>query len=114
LNLHISSGNLKFRFVFKSREKAILVTPPGHLTDFFVYLVDKTGFANVGKSTNDHCPGVGINAGQSAQMLTDLLQISQTLPLTLHNGRHSTQSSSFELFAPKIVKSIILKHVSLQ
>merc|ERR1712062_184203 len=63
-------------------------------------LVDETGFSHVGKSTNDDCSGVGINAWQTAQMLSDLLQISQTLSLSFHYGGHTSQGSPFELLAP--------------
>ena len=63
------------------------------------YLVDEARFSDVRESTNDDSPGIWIDGRQTAQMLTNLFQISQTLTLSLHDGNHSTQSSFFELFA---------------
>ena len=58
-------------------------------------------------------PSVGVDTWQSAQMLSDLLQIQQGTVLSLHYGAHSSQGSALELFAPiqtvaKLEESVVV------
>ena len=49
---------------------------------------------------DDEGPGVGVDGGQPAEMLPDLLQILQALVLSPHDGRHPTQGRPLELLTP--------------
>ncbi len=62
-------------------------------------LVDETRFANIGKSTDEQSPGIGINGWKTTQMLSDLLKVGQALALPLHYGGHPTKGSTFKLLA---------------
>ena len=80
-------------------------------------LVDEAGLANVRKATDEQSPGVGIDGGQTAQVLAHLLQVGQTLGLPLHDGGHSAESSALQLLAAVQRVSIfhqadvVLRHV---
>ena len=62
-------------------------------------LVDETRFANIGKATDEQSPCIGIDGGETTQMLSDLFKVGQALALPLHNGGHPTQGSAFKLLA---------------
>ena len=49
---------------------------------------------------DDQSPGIGVDSGQPAEMLPDLLQVLQTLILSPHDGRHPAQGRPLELLAP--------------
>ena len=93
-------------FHLKQRQRLIfnLKSCPNFVSSSFVwfYLINEARFSNIGKSTNYDCSGVRIDGRQTAQMLPNLLQISQTLGLSFHNCCHSTQSGPFQLFTPEI------------
>ena len=55
---------------------------------------------NISGTCDDQSPGVGVNGGKSAEMLSDLLQVLETLVLSPHDGRHPTQRCSLQLLAP--------------
>ena len=55
---------------------------------------------NISATCDDQCPGVGINGGKSAEMLSDLLQVLETLVLSPHDGRHPAQGRPLQLLAP--------------
>ena len=63
-------------------------------------LVDETRFANIGKATDEQSSGIGIDGWETTQMLPNLFEIGQALTLPLHDGGHSSQRCSLELFAP--------------
>lgn len=60
-------------------------------------LVHERTLADVGESTDDQGSGVGIDSGQTVQMLSNLLQEFQRILLTLQDGRHSTERGTLEL-----------------
>lgn len=91
------------------------------------YLVDETGLAHVWVTTEKQGPGVGVNGGQTGQMLTHwwrfaawwvqktlkthkarsvkkisvtLFQIFQTGLLSFQDGAHAPQRGSLQLFTP--------------
>ena len=55
----------------------------------YSHLVHEAGFSHIRKSTHQQGSCVGVNWGQSRQMLADLFQVRQTLSLSLHNCSHS-------------------------
>ena len=55
---------------------------------------------NISVTCDDQCPGVGVNGGKSAEMLSDLLQVLETLVLSPHDGRHPAQGRPLQLLAP--------------
>ena len=55
---------------------------------------------NIYGTCDDQCPGVWVNGGKSAEMLSDLLQILETLVLSPHDGRHPAQGRPLQLLAP--------------
>jgi hypothetical protein len=60
-------------------------------------LVHKRTFTDVGETTDDQGSGIGIDRGQTVQMLSNLLQEFQSILLTLQDGGHSTEGSPLEL-----------------
>jgi hypothetical protein len=62
-------------------------------------VLEEAGLAHVGVSANDQCPGIGINRGQTAQMLPDLLKIHKRVLQSLANCCHPSQSGTLELLA---------------
>ena len=72
-------------------------------------LVDEAGLADVGKAADEQRPGVGIDGGQTAQVLADLLQVGQALGLPLHDGGHPAEGSALELLATVQRVSILQK-----
>jgi hypothetical protein len=62
-------------------------------------VLEEAGLAHVGVSANDQCPGIGIDRGQTAQMLPDLLEIYKRVLQSLADCCHSSQSRTLELLA---------------
>lgn len=61
-------------------------------------LVHERTLADVGETTDDQRSGVGIDRGQTVQVLSNLFQKFQGVLLSLQDGRHSTKGGSLELF----------------
>lgn len=61
-------------------------------------LVHERTLADVGETTDDQRSSVGIDRGQTVQVLSNLFQEFQGVLLSLQDGRHSTQGGSLELF----------------
>ena len=59
----------------------------------------KAGFPDIGVTANQQGTGVGVNRRQTAQVLTDLLQVDQGIFQTSADGGHTTQRSTLELLA---------------
>lgn len=51
--------------------------------------VHKAALAHIGVAADEQRPCVGLNGGQPAHVLPDLLQVGQTGPLLLHDGAHA-------------------------
>lgn len=62
----------------------------------FVY---KTTLSDVGVATDEERSGVGVDGWQTGNVLPDLLEVCKWVFLSFHNCGHSTEGSSFELFA---------------
>lgn len=52
--------------------------------------VYEAALAHIGEATNQHGAIVGINDGESTEMLTHLFQVGPGAPLSLHDGGHAT------------------------
>ena len=59
------------------------------------HLVHEAGLAHVGETTHENGASVGIDGGKTGQVLADLLQVLQTLILTLHDCAHAAKSRPF-------------------
>ena len=51
-------------------------------------------------TSDDQSPGVGVDGWKPAEMLSDLLQVLETLVLSPHDGGHPSQGGSLQLLAP--------------
>ena len=63
------------------------------------HLVHETGLANVWEATHQDGASVWIDGRESGKMLSHLLQVLEALILSLHDGAHTAQSSTLQLFA---------------
>ena len=55
---------------------------------------------NISGTCDNQSPGVWVNGGKSAEMLSDLLQVLETLVLSPHDGRHPAQGRPLQLLTP--------------
>ena len=62
-------------------------------------LVHERRLPDVGVSADEQSTGVGVDRGETGQMLTDLLQVSERILLATHDGGHSSEGSLLELLA---------------
>jgi hypothetical protein len=61
--------------------------------------VDEGRFADVWVSANKECTSSRIDSGQTRHVLSDLLEISERILLSSHDGGHSSKCCPLELFA---------------
>jgi hypothetical protein len=61
-------------------------------------LVDETTLADIGVTADQKCSSIRVDSGQTVHVLPDLFEVLEGLSLPLHDGGHSTESSSFKLF----------------
>lgn len=59
----------------------------------------EAGLSDVGVTADQEGAGVGVDRGQTTQMLTDLLKVDKGVLETLADGSHTTQGSALELLA---------------
>ena len=62
-------------------------------------VLEERRLSNVGVSANEESAGVGVDRGQTAQMLPDLVEVEKRVLQTLADGGHATKSSALELLA---------------
>lgn len=62
-------------------------------------LVNEGRFADVGVSTDDEGSGIGVDGGETGDMLTDLLEVRKRVFLAAHDRSHSggQMSASYKL-----------------
>mmetsp|Transcript_7346 Transcript_7346/g.8827 ORF Transcript_7346/g.8827 Transcript_7346/m.8827 type:complete len:333 (-) Transcript_7346:321-1319(-) len=60
-------------------------------------IVDKGGFADIGEASDDQSARIGVDRGQSAQMLAHFLQVAQTGFQLFDQRAGTTKSGSLEL-----------------
>lgn len=65
--------------------------------------------ANVGETRDDKCAGIGVDRGETAQMLPDLLEVDKRVLEPLANCCHATQRGLLQLFALKERLSVLQK-----
>ena len=61
-------------------------------------LVDKTTLSDIGVTADQERTGVGVDRGQTRDVLSDLLEVGEGILLSLHDRSHSTESGLLELF----------------
>lgn len=62
-------------------------------------IAQEAGLSDVGVSTNQESTSVGVDRGQTTQVLADLLQVDEGVLQTTGDGCHATEGSALELFA---------------
>ena len=75
------------------------MTQHGYRITLDTNLVHEARLAHIGEATQQQCPSIGVYGWHTRQMLSDLLQIQQTLILPLHYGAHTTQGGTLQLLA---------------
>ena len=60
-------------------------------------LVDERTLSDVWVTTDQEGTGVGIDRGQTRNVLSDLLEVGEGVLLSLHDGSHTTESGLFQL-----------------
>ena len=60
-----------------------------------IYLVDEARLSHVGEATDEQGARVGIDGRKTGEMLTHLLQVRQTLALSLHHRTHPGRGGGF-------------------
>ena len=70
-------------------------------------VLEERRLSNVGVSANEESAGVGVDRGQTAQMLPDLVEVEKRVLQTLADGGHATKSSALELLALKQTLTIL-------
>ena len=63
-------------------------------------LVDERALADVGVAADQQRPRVGVDRGQTRNVLPDLFEVGQGILLALHDGRHPAQGGALQLLAP--------------
>jgi len=61
-------------------------------------LVDKTTLSDIWVTADQERTGVGVDRGQTRDVLSDLLEVGEGILLSLHDRSHSTESGLLELF----------------
>lgn len=59
----------------------------------------EAGLSDVGVAADDQSSGVGVNRGQTTQMLADLVEVHQRVLEALDEGSHATEGGTLELLA---------------
>ena len=62
------------------------------------YLVDKAGFPHVREATDEKRPGVRVYGRETRQVLPNLLEVCQTLVLSLHYCAHPEITVSISIY----------------
>jgi hypothetical protein len=70
-------------------------------------VLQKRGLANIGETRNDKCAGVGVDRGQTTQMLPDLLKVDEGVLEPLADCGHATQRGLLQLLALKERLSVL-------
>ena len=60
-------------------------------------IIDEARLSDIGEASDDECASVGVNCGQSAQMLPDFLKVAQRRLKLLEEGARATEGCSLEL-----------------
>lgn len=61
----------------------------------------KARLSDIGVATDQEGPGIGIDGGQTTEMLSHLLEVDQRVFETFADGCHAAQGRALELFALK-------------
>lgn len=62
------------------------------------YRPNERTLSDVGESSNEKGSGIGVDIGQSAEMLTDLVEVGEGVLQSLDQSGHATKGRSLELF----------------
>lgn len=71
------------------------------------YLVDEAGFTDVRVAGDHDGASVGVDGGQTRQVLANFLQVAQRGPILLHDGAHATQSRALQLCSMVVVVGVV-------
>jgi len=62
-------------------------------------VLEETRLSNVGVTADEECAGVGVDGGQTAQMLANLLEVEERVLQALTDSGHATEGGALELLA---------------
>jgi len=62
-------------------------------------VLEKAGLSNIGVSADKKCPGVWVDGWQTAQVLSDLLEVKEWVFQALADCGHTTKCRPFEMLA---------------
>jgi len=61
--------------------------------------LEETRLSNIGVTADKQCSGVGVDRGQTTEMLADLVEVHEGVLESLNEGGHATEGSLLELLA---------------